>query len=240
MNRDQNDLLDQTGMELRAGTITEDRFVRLNAERWRKTASILFSRWRRRLPAHVEREDVEQELVLLALRYVRSWSPDRGTSLASYVHWCSVHRTQRCMDHWRGASLSGNSGKNPGSPEVEFSRLHGVDDEPPGNRFPGMSDDPLDRIESGEEFERVLRHCRSVRQALVLLALRATDGSIDKAARALCGNFRAKLECEIRSDQHARVVVREVFEELQGLLGCIAEQVRPPDGLFEDASEGAA
>jgi hypothetical protein len=232
-------LLDDAAHALRAGTITANEFLKRTGPRWRSTARHLHTRWRRKLPAWVERDDVEQELKILAVEFVRTWDADRSTraSLGSYVMWCAVHRTQRKMDHWRGASLTGNSGKNPGRHELAFSRVYDPADGDPGTRVPAPEDDPIDRLESGEQFEIILARCQTVRQALVLLALRATDGAVDKAADALWRNFRARLECDLRSEQHAAEVVRRVIEECESL-GEAPADVRPPADLFDEV--GAA
>jgi hypothetical protein len=230
-----NAILEAAGKALRAGEITKNEFVRRTADRWRRTSQHLYSRWRRKLPQWVEREDVEQELVLLALEYVTKWTPGRGASLPSYVLWCSIHRAQRKMDHWRGASLSGNSGKNPGRHELTFSRIASPDGDDPGTRVPGENDDPLDLIESGEEFEVAMARCQTVRQALVMLALRATRGDVERAAWSLHRNFRSRLECDIESVEHAEEVIREVVEEMSGIFRG-TEKVSPPEDLFDDAA----
>jgi hypothetical protein len=237
-------ILEEAGHALRAGRITPSDFLVRTGARWRQTAAHLYSRWRRRLPAWVERDDVEQELKLLAVHYVRTWDPgrSRATTLGSYVVWCSIHRTQRKMDHWRGASLNGNSGKNPSRYELAFSRVYDAEDGDPGTRVPGESEDPIDRIDSGRQFETMMQHCRTVRQALVLMALRATEGAVDRAAHVLWGNFRARLECELRSEAHAQGVVRQVIEDVMVLFAERRDDVvLPPDSLFEPlAEEGAA
>jgi DNA-directed RNA polymerase specialized sigma24 family protein len=218
--------------------ITENEFVRRTAPTWRRLSRTIYSAYRSRLPAWAGREDVEQELVLRALRHLPDWRPG-GTTISSFVRFCATHRTKRELDSWRGASTSGNSGKNPGRSEVAFSTLEGnrSDEarEDIGSRQAAEEFDPVEHLDSEAEFGEAMRKCRTVRQAFVAIALRAAGGDVAGAARLLMRNGRMRLECGmLRDEAHAQRVVREVVEELLDLVE-VLETVEVPWGDFFDA-----
>lgn len=240
------EILNDVALALRERRITQDAFLRETAAIWRRKAKWLWSRRQRRLPAWVEIDDLVVELQMLALKHVETWDPERAkrASIGSYVMWCTVKRAQRKMDEWRGASTTGNSGKNPSRYEVAFSRAGGGEQEEGGDlgtRVPDEFRDPVERLESGEEFEAMLRRTQTVRQALVMLAMRACDGAVDKAADALWRNFRSRTECGIRSPKHARTIVLEAIEQLESF--CPEPEksgVLPTIDFFQDIETGAA
>jgi len=249
-NNESRAVLEEAAHALRSRKITGDEFLRRTGARWRQTAASIYLRYRAKLPDWVERQDVEQELVMQVLKHVRKWRPERAT-ISAYVLFASIHRTQRVLDGWRGASTNGNSGKNPGHVDVAFSRLDGSSSEfSRGRRGIASADggpdfvsrqaapevDPIDRIDSEEEFARQLDRCRTVRQALVAIAMRAADGAVERAADLLYRNARARIECGILHEQHAVKVVRDVVQELENE---VADVLVPPDDLF-DAIELAA
>jgi hypothetical protein len=120
------------------------------------------------------------------------------------------------MSAWRGASLHGDASKNPSRFEVAASRAFGrtgADEElvEIGSRLPVTDPDP---VEASESFERVLEGCQTVREALVLLALRACEGSMERAAHALYEDLHARVECGLSDERHARRVVGGALSNL--------------------------
>lgn len=211
--REEREAFERAARELREGKIGEGQFLAATRERWRRTAHYLFEHWRRKLPAWVEDVDVEQELTMLVLVHVRAWDPSRGAALGPYVLWSAIHRTQRQMNRWRGASLTGNEGKNPSRAEVAFCRAFGPDVDPFLRAEPtGARQD--EEIERGEQFGEVLGACESVREALVLLALKRAEGSLGDAAGFLYGDYASRVECELASEAHARRVVEDCVAKI--------------------------
>lgn len=204
-------VLEDAAHACRAGRITDDEFVRRTAEFWRGEARRLHGRWARRLPAWVEAVDVEQELCLQAVLYVRKWDPAAGSAVGPYVAWNAAKRAQRRINAWRGASLHGDASKNPGHFELAASRAfpsRGVGERELeiGEHLP-VETDPIERLEGSEAFRELLQSCQSIREALVLLALRACEGSMEGAARALYANVHARARCGLTDERHARCVV---------------------------------
>ena len=130
--REEVESYERAARALKAKEITADQFLLATRERWRRTARYIHERWRRKLPAWVEPEDVEQELVLLVLLAIRRYSRRRAgkMTLGQYATWGAIHRTQRQIHRWREASLSGNEGRNPSRCEIAFCRAFGPETEP--------------------------------------------------------------------------------------------------------------
>lgn len=227
-----------------AGTIDDDAFLRRTMGVWQVVTARLWRRWRRKLPTYIGSEDVQQALMILAVQYVKKCDPARlgtGCSYGGYIVWCSTRRTQRQIHKWRKAKLSGRESANPGHIERPFSSLHRPDDarEDYEARIPGENRDPLEVIESDRVFHENLALSRSIREALVLLALRRAEGSIDGAAEEIYRSYPARIECGVRDVKHAKRVIRDVLEAIApDVVEAIpepayVEDVYPPDDLFD-------
>jgi hypothetical protein len=240
--REDTERFERACSALVGGAIDGEAFLRATAPKWRGTARYLFEHYRRKLPAWVEASDVEQELQLLALQAATKWEAGRSQgTIGQFIMWGAIHRAQRKLDHWRGASLHGASNKNPSRCELAFSRAFSSKDEEGGSR------DPLDRlapvepgqegaVEATETFEDALAECVSVREALVLMALKRAEGSVRRAAELLYGDFGARVECGLADEAHARRVVGESVSSIAARAGG-GEALLPPEDLFEDDVE---
>ena len=241
MRRDEKEVLEQAATLLWTKEIGPDEFLRRTRGVWRTMSAGIYARYRRRLPEWGERDDVDQVLMMNALKYVRRWRFDKGATISTVVGFCCLHRTQRQCDKWRGASTTGNSGKNPGRTETTFSKIDGSRAEEPqedfGSRQPAPEDDIGELIDSADDFDEALDRCTTTRQALVTIALRATRGDVDAAADLLFRNTRSRSECGLLRDvRHAARVVRSVLEEIEP----VVERVSPPADLFDPLEESAA
>lgn len=216
-----------------AGRSSDAAFVRATTEKWRRTAAYVFAHWRRKLPAWVEQEDVEQELLVLALRHLRSWDPARGASIGRYVEWGAIHRAQRQINKWRGASIHGREGSNEGRAERAFSRVF-ADGSDPLARLGATEPDQEDAVEVSEAFGRLIGEA-SPRIAVALLALRATGGSAELASRLLAADPAALAEAGGGGLRGARKAVAEAVEALAGAAGGtrVPEAEDPPGDLWD-------
>jgi hypothetical protein len=212
MNREEREAFEHAARALHEGKIGEGQFLAATRERWRRTARYLFEHWRRKLPAWVEEVDVEQELGLLALKHVRDWDPGRG-AIGPFVLWSTIHRAQRELNRWRGACLSGNEGRNPSRAEIAFCRAFGPEVDPMAFADPCAATQEQE-IDRRERFEEILSACESVREALVLLALRRAEGSLCEAAALLFGDYASRVECELVGEEHTRQVVKESVSKI--------------------------
>ena len=213
--REEVESYERAARALKAREITADAFLRATRERWRRTARYLHERWRRKLPAWVEPEDVEQELVQLVLLAIGRYSRRRAgkMTIGQYATWGAIHRAQRQIHRWREASLSGNEGKNPSRCEIAFCRAFGPDTDPFAKAPPAQAGQ-CEAVEAGERFEALLAGCETVREALSLTALRRAGGDPTGAARLLFRDFASRVECELTSEAQARRVVVESLEAI--------------------------
>ena len=171
----------------------------------------------RKLPAWVEREDVEQELTIQVIKSARKWQPKRGGGIGMYVGWGSLRRLRRVLNKWRGASIHGQESRNPSRVEIAFCRAFGPDVDPMA-KAPPIAADQVESAEAARAFDAMLQGARTSGEALVLLALRRTDGSVGESARLLYGDAGARLECGIRSEARARWMVLRTVRQLAARL----------------------
>jgi hypothetical protein len=190
------------------GQIGDAEYVRRTVRVWRGIAQYVYQRNRRRLPAWVGLDDVEQEVLLIALRYVRKWDPERATgTIGQFLRFVVPSRARRILDGWRGASKH-NGEKRGSRAELAFSSVFG-DGDPLEWYAESVPATQEASVESDEGFAQALAGCVTVREACVLLALRRAGGSPIRAAALLYGDFGARVECRIFGDEHARRVVSE-------------------------------
>jgi membrane protein involved in colicin uptake len=76
----------------------------------------------------------------------------------------------------------------------------------------------VESAEAARAFDAMLQGARTSGEALVLLALRRTDGSVGESARLLYGDAGARLECGIRSEARARWMVLRTVRQLAARL----------------------
>lgn len=225
----QDDKLDEVSHALRNGLITGDRYVRQTAPRWRRMARDLHYRWRKKLPVWVEPEDVEQELVMQVLLAVRAFDPTRGLPIGKYIIWSAEHRAQRAIHRMRGARIHGNEGNNPSRPESTFTtvvqrRQRKNADAPemtPADKIQ-VSQTQAGEVLSIEIFEDAIRDATSVREVIILYALRESGGEPDEAALRIFESFEARVQCGMRDEGHARSLVRKVVTQVVQRFGSAA------------------
>lgn len=209
--------------------VAEGEFLRHTAPRWRRIARDLHHRWRKKLPAWVEPEDVEQELVLQVLRAVPCWDAERGLAIGRYVTWAAVHRAQREINRMRGARLHGNEGKNPGRPEATFSsitqrRKRRSADAPEFDPADLLPTEPaqFESADVREMFALAIEGAVTEREVIIFFALRECGGEPDAAALRIFADFPARVQCGARDEDHARALVRSAIIDLYGRLGSAA------------------
>jgi hypothetical protein len=221
-----------------SGQIGDDEFLRRTARTWRVCTARLWTRWRRKLPPSIGPEDVQQALMVLAVEYAGKCDPARleGGSYGGYIVWCATRRAQRQIHKWRGARLSGHEGQNPGRPERCFASLHKRGGEDRGyrddfeSRVAAETPDPVEHVDSGRA---LLGRARSVREAVVLLALQRAGGDVEAAGAELWGAHAARVESGARSRRHAVRICRSALERLGAGSAREPGFPVPDDDLFE-------
>jgi len=86
---------------VQSGETTFDGFVRETAEDWRRLSQETFRRWP--LPAAVERQDVEQEMLMAAWRATGDYDATRGTTIEQRVVWCAVTDARKFLHRQRNS-----------------------------------------------------------------------------------------------------------------------------------------
>lgn len=113
--------MDVHARQMWEGKITFAKFWELTASHWRGLAAMLMRRWK--APEWVEREEIEQELMLGAWIAMTKYDPKRSADPAAYVVWNAVDKAKKKLHKIRGAVLHGNPDSAPGQWEVPFSHL---------------------------------------------------------------------------------------------------------------------
>lgn len=218
--------VDEYGMALWGQKITENAFLKATQPHWNRIAVDIWRRWRKKLPAATEFEDVAQEFLMQVLHHVPQWSPDKGMAIGKFLAWAATKRTQREIHKMRGARIHGNEGKNLGRPETTFTAYsarrasRGAKDGRPEVVDPS----DLVPIHATQDVRAALREILSdalvdavtVREAFVMLALQNSDGDPDDAAAKLFAEFSSRVECELRDVEHARRVVCCTAQQVLG------------------------
>ena len=185
-------LLALRGGKLAALAVLRPHIRRMAAKQYRDFA--------RKLPAWVEREDVEQELTIQVLKSARAWSPACGGGIGMYVGWGSLRRLRRVLNHWRGASLHGRESRNPSRAEIAFCRAFGPDVDPLA-KAPPVAADQAESADGARVFDALVRGAATTREALVLLKRGSQDGALSPdEARAMALRWFAVAEAT-ESDQ---------------------------------------
>jgi hypothetical protein len=201
-------------VELRAGNIGFTAFVRETRDRWRSLALGLMRHWR--VPEWVSVEDVEQELLMAASRFVWEYTPGRGPTLSRYVVWNSVDKAKKRMHKLRGASLRGNPDSNPGHIDVPLARWGDDADRFVDNvlNAPAMQEAYAARVAAKE---RMQARCTTVREKLVVEVLVGSDSVID-VAMLLYADPSTRLACRLSSERHACKVVKRAITRIAGMV----------------------
>jgi hypothetical protein len=237
---EEKDQMERACEALRAGEIGDGAFLRLTGDRWRRTACYLWGHWRRKLPAWVEPEDVEQELLVQAVKYVRKWDPERSRRMpiGVYVVWSAIKRAQREMNGWRGATKHGNSGTFPSRGEVTFSRAFGPDVDP----FARLGSTEATQDEALARAERLavaLGVAETTAEVVVLRAIWAADGSARGAARLIAEDLAARLEVGAATAGEAYRAILRIARTLADRMGVAVEDLSLEGGAEEGDEEAA-
>lgn len=176
---------------LLAGEKTFEQFYRATRVEWRREAQRLLRMWR--LPAAVELEDVEQELVSAAWQVLGQFDASRGVELGAWLNWNAHASTKRWLHRQRKALRL--SGKSESRHAVSLSEMARKD-------------------QDGQTVEVQLLDVTndSAEDALAVVdAIREAVGWLDKADRfclvalvAAGGNVRAAAETLFRNREFAR------------------------------------
>lgn len=202
------------------GEIGADVMLAGTMPRWRAIAGRLYKDWRTRLPAWVNDEDVLQVMCENVLRYAREYDASRNTSIGWYVVYNVSDKAEKAIHKWRNAVRSGNARAHASRIEMPMSVFAEESDETEerGRYLDPMllAQEPTQHLsaDAAEFFDAVLAHASTVREALALLALRASGGSLLHAAELLYENPRARLHCELGNENEAHRLVKLTMSDI--------------------------
>lgn len=184
---------------LREGRTTFAAFSTSTGADWRRMAEYLYRRWW--LPAGVEVEDVQQEVLLAAWQSVPGWDPDRGVSLRSYVVWSALTGAKKWLHRQRNAAR--RDGKADGRFPVsitEYNERRNRDD--PTEPVVDLSEPATaeETVEAREQLTFVLGGLSYVERE-VLMAVVASGGDLGRAAAMLFSDPVFRLRARIESER---------------------------------------
>ena len=116
--------MERSAREMWEGKKTFAQFWTDTTAHWQGLASMLMRRWR--APAWVEREEIEQELMLGAWVAMTKYEPEKDIKRggpAAFIVWNAVDKAKKKLHKLRGANLHGNADGATGTWEVPFSHL---------------------------------------------------------------------------------------------------------------------
>jgi hypothetical protein len=203
---------------LRDGRITFDEFARRTLPYWRRQAASLMRRWRQ--PLWVSIDDVVQDLLLAANRFVWEWDPSRGTSLIGFVTYNAYDKAKKRAHAQRGAKRSGNADSNPSRMERPVSSYPDrgePDAEPWWTRLLASPATQHEALEEEERAEEALGACRDALEHRVLRRLRE-GAQLHEVVESLYADDELRLELGFASERDAARRVVEAAVAVAGRL----------------------
>jgi hypothetical protein len=209
---------EQVLMAAHRGEIRDAELLRRCARRIRTLAESVYKDWRKDSPAWVDAEDVYQVMCQHLLTFVRRYEAGKGSSIRGYVVWNIVDKAEKAIHKWRGANLHGASGRAPSRFEVPLSAFDRDGEDENG----GISTLVVTRDEARQEqhaeamgfFDAALASSTSLPDALSILALKASGGSLVRAVGILYDDPSARLECGLMSEEDAGRLLRHTLNSL--------------------------
>lgn len=207
------------------GEIDGNTMLRRTLPRWRALAGKLYKEWQTRLPCWVDDKDVFQVVCEAVLRFAREYDPSYGTSMRWYVVHNAADKGEKAIHKWRNAIRSGNAAAHPSRMETPLSVYswgEGDDEADTGTRLRKLDPERMSippaqeqSAEAQEFFNRVLATARTVREAVALLALRASGGSLVHAAELIYADPASRLECELGNENEAHRLVKLMMSDIE-------------------------
>lgn len=169
--------------QLRDGMITFDDFARCTANDWNKLAGKMYVGWRRKLPVGVELNDLRQEMLVQAwIAATRTFEPERGVPLKSYVVFTACSKTLRWIHKQRGAKRRDDSA--PSRHPLSFAEITKAGESFDYDIIGSIEDDLDTLIDQRNRFEQGLASAQGV-DLYSLVAVRQAGGDIVRAGELL-------------------------------------------------------
>lgn len=135
---------------LHEGRITFDQFARETKDDWTKLSQSIWKRWQRVSPAHVQLEDLRQEMLIAVWRSIEGYDPTRGVTLKRYAVYAAGYAATRWIQVQRNTLR--RSPNNENRYPIALSVL-GLDTEEALDSIGYTDDDPLEMIDAREQLQ---------------------------------------------------------------------------------------
>ena len=206
-------------LEAHRGTITGTELLRRSDSRLKALAESVYRDWYRKMPAWADSEDVYQVMAEHMLDMVSRYDPTRGVSIRRFVVWNLVDKAEKQIHKWRGAALHRAPGKMPSRFERPIAALIRVgserDEEEQRASFEATTNAVQhDHAESARFFDDALASAATISEALAILALKASGGSLVRAVGVLYDDADARIECSLMSEADARRLVKKTLNAI--------------------------
>ena len=186
--------------QVRAGTMSWDRFFSETAAEWDRLARHVYRRWK--LPAGVSEDDVAQELKTNGYVAGCAWNGDRSkaASFPSYVIWMAIADTKKWIHTQRKALR--RDGKAPSRVAMNFSMF---EFEPDISQLPAAEALGEKAALVAQALERI-----DVCSQHILVALVGAQGDIEEAARDLWSDYDMRRWMQVDTYDETRAAVERV------------------------------
>lgn len=203
-------------------------FVKNTKTEFLRLAANLLRRWRS--PEWFTAEDVQQELLVGAWKYIWKFDVKRskGMSLSRYVVYNAMAHAKTQLHKARGVTISGSPDRKVSKIETPLT-FFGDDGE--GYNLiesilaetPKAEDALADEQERKAAVTKALKACETPRERYVVLAIREA-GSLDAAGSLLYDDFEHRIALRLPSGEHAH---RFVHRQARAVAARIEASVTP-------------
>lgn len=197
-------------MALRNGHTNFDQFGRSTTSDWERIAGSLMRKWQ--CPPGVGVEDVMQELMLAAWKFVDKWDPKYGVKIDRYVTWNAIDKAKKWINKQRQAGTAGDKGKSRypycfaalGGDDVALHKLSSLDS-PEEHCF---------AHQRGLIFSRELveQNRISPEDKAWILMFGQCGWDPDQAAVEVFGDFHARQFFQLESFETARLAAHQAMD----------------------------
>lgn len=199
--------LEQMLVLVRDKRIDFSTFVRNTRTEFLKLASSLLRRWR--APEWFTVDDVQQELLFGAWRYIWKYNPRKakGKSIAWFVVFNAMAYAKTKLHKARGVTISGSPDRKHSQIETPLS-FFGDDGEGAAllesilAESPKAEDALIDEKDRRLAVTKALKVCQTPRERYAVLAIREA-GSLDVAGSLLYDDFQHRIALRLPSEEHA-------------------------------------
>lgn len=196
--------------QLRSGAWSFAQFRAATRREWELMAASLMRRWE--CPPAVDLEDVVQELLLNAWRFLPKFEPDRGKTLHQYIVFNAMDKAKKWMHKQRGGGGDSSPGRlavsldQPGSSMYIEARAAMLSVRPPYTA-------ERDAKERAQVVVRRFLRRASEHDRMWMYLIRECGWNTERAGKAAFRDVRARLYFGVESELHAARAAERVMRK---------------------------